>query len=103
MNRTTPFALLTNGSALRWADVPEWPLPAFLQKVGAELERGERLSSLFGVPEDGALRLVAVLAFDAGNALAVARSQPFSGSFPALTARFAQAHLFEREIWEQHA
>ena len=48
------------------------------------------------------MRLVAVLAFDAGNTLAVGRSQPFSGSFPALTATHPQAHLFEREIWEQH-
>ncbi|MBI4660685.1 MAG: NADH-quinone oxidoreductase subunit C, partial [Verrucomicrobia bacterium] len=113
MNRTTPFALLTNGNALRWADLPEWPLPEFLRNVGDELGRGERLSSLFGVPEDGlpaapgtaqagALRLVAVLAFDAGNTLAVGRSRPFSGSFPSLTATHSQAHLFEREIWEQH-
>ena len=102
MNRTTPFALLNNGDALPWASVPEWPLPEFLRNVGAELDRGERLSSLFGVPEGGALRLVAVLAFDAGNALAVARSQPFSGKFPSLTPAHSQAHLFEREIWEQH-
>ena len=77
-------------------------MPEFLRNVGAELDRGERLSSLFGVPEGGALRLVAVLAFDAGNTLAVGRSQPFSGSFPSLTATHSQAHLFEREIWEQH-
>jgi Ni,Fe-hydrogenase III large subunit len=102
MNRTTPFALLTNGTALRWTDVPEWPLPELLRNVGAELDRGERLSSLFGVPEGEALQLVAVLAFDAGNTLAVGRSRPFSGSFPSLTARHTQAHLFEREIWEQH-
>ncbi|MCX6899060.1 MAG: hydrogenase [Verrucomicrobia bacterium] len=102
MKRDTPFTLLTNGTALSWADVPEWPLAEFLRNVGAELGRGERLSSFFGVPEGDALRLVAVLAFDAGNTLAVGRSQSFSGSFPALTATHAQAHLFEREIWEQH-
>ena len=54
MNRTTPFALLTNSNALPWADVPEWPLLEFLRNVGTELDRGERLSSLFGVPEGGA-------------------------------------------------
>jgi len=101
MNRTTPFALMTNGTAMQWADVPEWPLPEFLSNVGAELDRGERLSSLFGLQEDGALRLVAVLAFDAGNTLAVARSGSFAGSFESLTPAHAQAHLFEREIWEQ--
>ena len=102
MNRETPFALLTNVTAIPWDDIPEWPLEDFLRKTSAELDRGERLSSLFGVPEGDALRLVAVLAFDAGNTLAVGRSQPFSGSFPALTPTHAQAHLFEREIWEQH-
>jgi Ni,Fe-hydrogenase III large subunit len=30
------------------------------------------------------------------------RSTPFSGGYPALTPRFPQAHMFERELWEQH-
>ncbi|MBE7501743.1 MAG: hydrogenase [Verrucomicrobiales bacterium] len=104
MNPTPAFALLTNGTALPWAEVPAWPMPEFLDQVGASLTRGGRLSSLFGVPmsEGGALQLVAVLAFDASNTLAVGRSQPFTGTFPALTVHHPQAHLFEREIWEQH-
>ncbi|MHB9008930.1 MAG: hydrogenase large subunit [Limisphaerales bacterium] len=102
MNPEAPFALLTNGTAVPWAEVPESSPVDLLREVGALLDRGERLSSLFGVPEGGALRLVAVLALDAGNTLAVGRSRPFSGSFPALTATHTQAHLFEREIWEQH-
>ena len=106
MNRTTPFALVTNGTALSWAEVPEWPLEEFIRNLSAELSRGERLSSLFGVPEPGAsagsLRLIAVLAFDAGNTLAVGRSTPFRDAFPSLTPVHAQAHLFEREVWEQH-
>lgn len=104
MNQGTPFALLTNGAALRWREIPEWPVADFTRAVGADLDRGGRLSSLLGVPEDGraGLRLLAVLAFDAGNTLAVARSEPFTGAFPSLTATHPQAHLFEREIWEQH-
>jgi Ni,Fe-hydrogenase III large subunit len=102
MNQENAFALLTNGTSLPWADVPEWPLAEFLRQVSDELGRGERLSSLFGVPEGEALRLVAVLASDAGNTLAVGRSRPFADSFPSLTPTHAQAHLFEREIWEQH-
>ena len=54
------------------------------------------------VPEGAAVRLVAVLTYDTGNTLAVGRSEPVSGSYPALTLRSAQAHLFEREVWEQH-
>lgn len=102
MKRDVPFRLLTNGTALPWTEVPEWPVHDFVVRIANELQRGERLSSFFGVPENGKLRLVAVLAFDAGNTLAVGRSAPFSGSFPALTPEHPQAHLFEREIWEQH-
>jgi Ni,Fe-hydrogenase III large subunit len=43
-----------------------------------------------------------VLAFDADNTLAVGRSEPFTGAYPALTTTHPQAHLFEREVWEQH-
>jgi Ni,Fe-hydrogenase III large subunit len=43
-----------------------------------------------------------VLAFDADNTLAVGRSRPVSGAYPSLTVTHPQAHLFEREVWEQH-
>jgi Ni,Fe-hydrogenase III large subunit len=43
-----------------------------------------------------------VLANDSDNALAVGRSAPITGSYPSLTPRRPQAHLFEREVWEQH-
>jgi len=102
MNSTPFFAPMTNGTAVAWDTVPEWPVAEFARQVGAELDHGGRLTSLFGVPEDGGVRLVAVLAFDAGNTLAVARSLPFTGSFESLTVSHPQAHLFEREIWEQH-
>ncbi|MFI5357144.1 MAG: NADH-quinone oxidoreductase subunit C [Opitutales bacterium] len=102
MSSTTPFALLANASGLPWADVPEWPVAELVRATAADLARGARLSAWFGVPEGGAMRLVAVLAFDADNTLAVGRSAPFMGSYPALTALHPQAHLFEREVWEQH-
>ena len=70
--------------------------------TAAQIERGGRLCAWFGVPDGDATRLVAVLAFDAENALAVGRSEPLRGGYPALTVRCAQAHLFEREVWEQH-
>ena len=102
MSSSSPFALLANAARVRWADVPEWPGAEFVRATAAELERGARLCSWFGVPEGDAVRLVAVVAFDADNTLAVGRSVPLSGSYPALTATHAQAHLFEREVWEQH-
>jgi Ni,Fe-hydrogenase III large subunit len=102
MNTSQAFALLGNGTNLPWADVPELPIDSFVDAVAIELERGARLCAWFGVPENGAVRLVAVMAYDADNTLAVARSAPVSGGYAALTPRLAQAHLFEREVWEQH-
>jgi len=102
MSSTSPFALLANASALPWADVPEWPAAELVRRTADELGRGARLCAWFGVPEGGATRLVGVIAFDADNTLAAARSAPFTGAYPSLTARQPQAHLFEREVWEQH-
>jgi Ni,Fe-hydrogenase III large subunit len=43
-----------------------------------------------------------VVAFDAENTLAVGRSTQFSEKkYPSLTLLNHQAHLFEREVWEQ--
>ncbi|MBP6865682.1 MAG: hydrogenase [Candidatus Didemnitutus sp.] len=102
MSATTPFTLLANGTSLPWADVPEWPAEEFVRLTAAELRQGGRLCAWFGVPENGSTRLVAVIAYDADNTLAVGRSQPLTGGYPALTPQQAQAHLFEREVWEQH-
>jgi Ni,Fe-hydrogenase III large subunit len=70
--------------------------------TAAELRRGARLCAWFGVPEGTGARLAVVLAFDADNTLAMAWSAPFSGEYPSLTVTHPQAHLFEREVWEQH-
>ncbi len=102
MSATTPFALLANASGLAWTEVPEWPAAEFVRATAAELSRGARLCSWFGVPDATGVRLVAVLAFDADNTLAVGRSTPVTGAYPALTATHSQGHLFEREVWEQH-
>ncbi|MHB1311281.1 MAG: hydrogenase large subunit [Gemmatimonadaceae bacterium] len=106
MSDATLFALLPNATSLPWGEIPEWPADEFVRRTAAELDRGARLCSWFGVPEDvndaTVVRLVAVLAFDADNTLAVGRSLPVSGSYPSLTVAHPQAHLFEREVREQH-
>jgi Ni,Fe-hydrogenase III large subunit len=120
MSEPMEFVQLANATSVPWADVPEWPATEFVQATAAELDRGGRLCAWFGVPEGapsaglraGGVRLVAVVAFDADNTLAVGRSAiveppiglPFAvrNSYPALTVTHPQAHLFEREVWEQH-
>ena len=102
MSAAREFLWLGNGASAPWADVPEWPAADLVAATAAELERGGRLCAWFGAPDGAATRLVAVLAFDGDNTLAVGRSEPLTGSYPALTPRQPQAHLFEREVWEQH-
>jgi len=102
MSSASPFALLPNASALPWTALPAWPAAELVRRTAAELGRGARLCAWFGVPEDGATCLAAVVAFDADNTLAAARSTPCTGAYPSLTASQPQAHLFEREVWEQH-
>lgn len=102
MSTSTSFAMLANGTSLPWADIPEMEVSDFVRTAAADIDRGGRLCSWFGVPEGDGTRLVAVIAFDADNTLVAGRSKPVAGGYKALTATHAQAHLFERELWEQH-
>ncbi len=102
VNPADAFVLLANGASLPWAEIPARPIAEFVRATAAELDRGGRLCAWFGVPADQGVGVAAVLAFDADNTLAVGRSAPFTGRYPALTVTHPQAHLFERELWEQH-
>ncbi|HEX9045872.1 MAG TPA: NADH-quinone oxidoreductase subunit C, partial [Verrucomicrobiae bacterium] len=102
MSISTPFALLTNATSLPWAEAPTWPVAEFVRITAAELDRGARLCAWIGVPETSGVSLLAVLAFDADNTLAVGRSLPVREEYPSLTVLQPQAHLFEREVWEQY-
>ena len=102
MSTATAFAPLANATSLPWRDVPESPAADLVRATAAELDRGGRLAAWFGVSAGDATHLVVVIAFDADNTLAVGRSAPTTGSYPSLTATHPQAHLFEREVWEQH-
>ncbi|MDR3460290.1 MAG: NADH-quinone oxidoreductase subunit C [Verrucomicrobiae bacterium] len=102
MNAPREFFQLSNGTSVPWADVPAWPVDEFIAATAAALEHGGRLCAWFGVPENSGTRLVAVIAYDSENTLAVGRSAPVVKSYPSLTLRHPQAHLFEREVWEQH-
>lgn len=102
MSGSTSFFLLPNATCVPWTDLPAWPVTELVRATAAELSRGARLCAWFGVPENSETRLVAVLAFDADNTLAVGSSTPLTSSYPALTPVHPQAHLFEREVWEQH-
>jgi Ni,Fe-hydrogenase III large subunit len=96
------FALLPNGAAMPWHEVPACPVNGLMEAATEQLANGGRLSCFCGVEEGPALRIVTVIAHDAANTLAVGRSEPFTGGYDALTCDQPQAHLFERELWEEH-
>ena len=102
MNTLAPFFPLTNASRISWASVPVFSVTKLVRLTGEMIETGARLCSWFGVPDHEGTILVAVLAMDAESILGVARSEPVNGSYPSLTPKHPQAHLFEREVWEQH-
>lgn len=94
------FFQFSNGTAVLLADVPEWPVAELVTRTASEIRGGCRLSAWFGMSDDAGTRLVCVLADDAGNTLGVARSSPVCGTVPSLTLHVPEAHLFEREVWE---
>ncbi|MFA5203595.1 MAG: NADH-quinone oxidoreductase subunit C [Lentisphaeria bacterium] len=102
MNPTPPFIELSNGGCVSWSGLPAASAGGLAEATAAELARGGRLCAWFGVPEAAGVRLVAVVAHDADNVLLAGRSAPAGQGYPALTTTYSQAHLFEREVWEQH-
>ena len=104
MSVSYEFARLENGGAIVWKDVPESDADVFIAALDRMLDGGARLCTFFGVAHgEGAAHLVAVVAFDGVGKLHVGRTTPQRKSFRSLTPRHPQAHLFEREVWEQHA
>lgn len=90
------------GQAVPLADVPRLEPGEFHQQVLHQVLSGWRIAALFGAPNLGRrLRLVAVLAHDGRGVLAPFSAPVKDGRFPSLTPECAQAHWFEREIFEQ--
>jgi len=92
---------LRNGQSAPLASVPVVAPPEFRQAVLRAATSGGRLASFFGrnLPS-GRAGLMAVLAHDRQGSLSLLATEP-GESYPALTAECPQAHLFEREIFEQ--
>jgi len=78
---------------------------SFRAKIAGEIHHGKRLLALWAVPEkqntETGLRLLAVLGNDELGTLEVHSTFPPS-EYLSLTEECPQAHLFEREIWENY-
>jgi len=72
----------------------------FRRDILDEIAGGGRLVSMFGQPVGDAVRLFAVLASEATGQLTLTTAQ-VQESYDSITPECPQAHLFEREIWEQ--
>ncbi len=97
------LATLPNGRATTLAAIPTLAFSDLEQVILAAVASGGRVASMFAAPEgrSGGTTIYVVLADDAQNRLRVARTAIEGDSFPSLTPRCPQVHLFEREIAEQ--
>ncbi len=89
-----------NGGKIPLSQIPVLTVSEFRQNILDAVSKGARISALFGSPAGENVRLIAVLAWrDTGSLSAL--SAPVQKQYPALTPDCPQAHLFEREIFEQ--
>ncbi|MFA4943273.1 MAG: hydrogenase [Lentisphaeria bacterium] len=94
---------IANGEATPLTAIPNLPFADFGHAILAGVAAGQRVVALFAAPTQppGPTPLYAVLADDRQNQLHAARTEVAGDSFPSLTPRCPQLHLFEREIAEQ--
>ena len=93
--------LVHNAHAFPLADCPVLAMEPFRRVVIDQIAGGGRLVALFGhSPEPAATRLMAVLAQAEPSNLAVVACD-VDREYPAITPECPEAHLFEREIFEQ--
>ena len=90
-----------NGQTLGLDSVPVLDMQAFQTAIMEAVQNGERVAALFGQQlASGVVRLYAVLADDARHELS-ALAADARATYPTLTLRCPQVHLFERETFEQ--
>ncbi len=107
---------LRNGCAAPVDAVPQFSFGMFSHWMQNLVRGGCRVVALFAVPEEVfggfqpvetarksscVYRLVGVLASDTAGRVYIASTE-VEGSFPSLTPRIPQVHLFERELYEKH-
>jgi Ni,Fe-hydrogenase III large subunit len=90
-----------NGRAVEASRLADLPWAELAEAVASAPGRGWRVASLFGVPEEGRVRLVALLAQDEEGQLAIGSAGVEGNAFPSMTPRCPEVHLFEREIFER--
>ena len=107
--------LLQNGSSAPLGAVPLFTFAGFAHWLGVRTREGDRVTSFFALPltvfeqdaprtppaANDRWRIFAVVAEHAAPGLLIASCE-VGGSYPCLTRRIPQMHLFERELYEKY-
>ncbi len=93
---------ICNRQKIRLDDVPLFKDDLFTVELEKILSNGHRLCAYFGDRNaSGETVLFAICASDRNGTLSLLRGLPHKRGFSSLASKFPQAHLFEREIYEQ--
>ena len=97
------LATLHNGDAIRLERLPRIEVEGLRGAVIEGVQNGMRVASLFAMDsEDGrSCELLAILVDDLNGEILAGRTTLARAGYPSMTPECLQAHLFEREIWEQ--
>jgi Ni,Fe-hydrogenase III large subunit len=98
---TVSLRTVYNGSSLPLADIPSVDSTQFLQSIIDTVDRGWRIVSYFGIPDQSVITLICILADKSEGKLAVTRTTAGDDHFPSIASHCTQIQLFEREIAEQ--
>jgi Ni,Fe-hydrogenase III large subunit len=104
---TSPCAswlTLRHGMAVDESAIPRIAPDQLARSIADARRRGGRLAQLFGRRISGAVRIYAIMAFDADGLLEACCCElpPLNAEYPSVTALCPSAQAFEREIAEQY-
>lgn len=90
-----------NGQAVPLSEIPNVTMEDFRRALIRAPQQHRRVAALFGTGDADGARLYAVLAGDGEGKLYVLRTLLSGSTYPSITPECPQAHLFERELFEQ--
>ncbi len=95
-------APIENASCMKPDAIPELSFDTFKSELSSSILAGAVLPALFCVKDGNAAFLYALLKGNAASKLVLAKTRLDGNSYPSLTPEIPQAHMFEREIFEQY-
>lgn len=96
------FSIVKNASSISESEVPVLTTKSWRHWILESCQTGGgRIVSLFAVKKAEGLRVYGILGIDTKGEMQMA-STDLEKSYPSLTPELSQAHLFERELAEEH-